>query len=44
VPAQPALLGLDVFAQWAVFDAGGTPFPGLPGLAASSGGQAHVGT
>jgi hypothetical protein len=44
VPAQPVLAGLDVFAQWAVFDAGGTPFPGLPGLAASSGGQVHVGT
>jgi hypothetical protein len=43
IPAQPSLVGAQMFCQWLVDDALGTPLPGLQGLAASRGARVHVG-
>lgn len=43
VPADPGLVGLQLFLQWGVLDPAGTPLPGLPGLAASRAARLVVG-
>jgi hypothetical protein len=43
IPNAAGFVGLQLFAQWAIFDALGTQVPGLPGLAGSRGGQLTVG-
>ncbi len=43
IPNQVALLGSELFCQWLLEDAAGTPLPGFAGLAASRGGRIHIG-
>ena len=43
IPNQPTLVGSELFAQWLVDDAAGTPLPGFLGLATSRGGRVHIG-
>jgi hypothetical protein len=43
IPNQPALLGLELYCQWLVEDAAGTPLSGFLGLAASRGARLRVG-
>ncbi|HLQ36935.1 MAG TPA: hypothetical protein VK348_03980 [Planctomycetota bacterium] len=43
VPNDPGLVGLQVFGQWGIDDAAGTPWPPLAGLAASRGARIRIG-
>lgn len=43
IPNQAGLVGLQLFAQWAVLDPLGTPLPGLPGLSGSRAARIVVG-
>jgi hypothetical protein len=43
IPNNPALMGAELFCQWLVEDAAGTPLPGFLGLSTSRGGRVHVG-
>jgi len=43
IPNNPAFVGVELFCQWLVEDAAGTPLPGFLGLSTSRGGRVHVG-
>jgi len=43
IPNDTGFLGLQLFGQWGVLDAQGTPVPGLPGLSGSRGCRIVVG-
>lgn len=43
IPNDLGFVGLQLFGQWAVLDAAGTPVPGLPGLSGTRGGRFVVG-
>ncbi len=43
IPPQPSLIGAELFCQWLIDDALGTPLPGLQGLALSRGARVHLG-
>lgn len=43
IPNDLGFVGLQLFGQWGVIDAQGTPLPGLPGLSASRGCRIVVG-
>jgi hypothetical protein len=43
VPANPALVGAELFAQWLIEDAAGAALPGLLGTAVSRGAHVLVG-
>lgn len=43
IPADPNLIGLELFAQWAINDPQGQPVPALQGLALSQGARIIVG-
>lgn len=43
IPNLASLIGSELFCQWLVEDAAGTPFPGFLGLAVSRGARIHIG-